>query len=95
MSERDLYVEKAKARIDQWDAEIKKLRAKAGEAEADARIEYQNRLTEMRAERDKAEQKLKQMRQAGDEALADLKSGFDRAMDSLSKAFDDARARFK
>ena len=52
MSEKNQYIEKAKARIAQWDAEIDKMKAKADEAEADAKIEYQKQLSEMRTQRD-------------------------------------------
>jgi len=44
------------------------MKAKVDEASADAKIEYQNQLDEVRAQRDQAEAKLKKMREAGDEA---------------------------
>lgn len=41
MSESGQYVEKAKAKLDQWNAEIEKLQAKAVEAEDYAKIKYE------------------------------------------------------
>lgn len=64
MSEREQYIEKAKARIDQWNAEIDKMKAKLDEAEADAKINYQKQLEEMRTQRDATEAKLKDLREA-------------------------------
>lgn len=58
MSEKSQYIEKAKAKLDQWNAEIDKMKAKIDEAEADAKIESQKQLNEMRAQRDEADAKL-------------------------------------
>ncbi len=95
MSEREHYVEMAKARLDQWNAEIDKLQAKANEAEAAAKIEYKKQLAEMRAQRDKAEQQMKEMQEASNKAWTDMKSGFDNAWDSIAESFDRAMSRFK
>lgn len=95
MSQRDEYIEKAKARLDQWNAEIDKLKAKADEAEADAKVRYQQQLQELRRHRDEAEKRIKDLQQAGDDAWMDLKTGFDKAWDSIGDAFERARARFR
>jgi predicted nucleic acid-binding Zn-ribbon protein len=88
MSEREQYVEKAKARIDQWNADIEKLQAKAGEAKADAKIEYEKQLRELRAQRDEAKEKLDEIAKASDSAWDDMKAGFESAWDKISSAFD-------
>ncbi len=95
MTERDQYIEKTKAKIDQWNADIDRMKARAEEVGADARIEYQKRLDEMRAQRDEAEAQLKKLREASDDAWRDMKAGFDKAWDNISGAFDSAMARFK
>jgi len=95
MTERDQYIEKTKAKIDQWNADIDRMKARAEEVGADARIEYQKRLDEMRAQRDEAEAQLKTLREASDDAWRDMKAGFDKAWDNISGAFDSAMARFK
>ena len=95
MSERDQYTQKAKVQIDQWNAEIDKMKARFDEAEADAKIEYRKQLDAMRAQRDEAEVKLKEMRNASNDAWNDMQAGFDKAWDSMSGAFDSAMSRFK
>ncbi|WP_420403883.1 coiled coil domain-containing protein [Nisaea sp.] len=95
MSDRDHYIEKAKARIEQWNAEIAKMKARADEAEADAKIDFRRQLDEMRAERDKAEARLTELRDASDKAWDDVKSGFEKAWDDISAAFDSARTRYQ
>ncbi len=95
MSDRENYIAKAKARIDQWTAEIDRLEAKAREADADARLAYSQQIEEMRSQRDTAQEKLAELRQAGDSAWEDVKSGFDKAWDDMTSALDKATARFR
>ena len=95
MADKDDYVAKAKARLDQWNADIEKLRAKAAEAEADAKIEYSKQIEDLRKQRDEGEAKLKEMRDASDDAWKDMKAGFDKAWDGVSNAFDKAMSRFR
>lgn len=72
-----------------------KPQAKANEAEADAKIEYQDQIAALRERRDTAEKKLGQMQNASDAAWQDVKSGVDKAMDDLTNAFNNAAARFR
>ncbi|MEX0958510.1 MAG: hypothetical protein WDZ63_04430 [Burkholderiales bacterium] len=95
MSDRDAYIEKVKAKIDQWNADIDKLQAKAKEVDADARIKYDEQIAELKKQRDEAEAKMKEARAASEEAWADLRAGFESAWDSVSNAFSTAMKRFK
>ena len=49
MNERDAYVEKMKAKLDEWNAELDRLSAKMSAAEADANLEYQKTKKENKA----------------------------------------------
>lgn len=94
MSERDAYVEKAKAQIEQWNAEIDKLEAKAREASADGEIAYRETLVDLRGKRDALEQRIKAAQQSGETAWDDVKSGLDTAWTNLSDALQTAKSRF-
>jgi len=95
MSNRDAYEQKLQAKLDEWQAEIDKLWARARSAEADARIEREKEAERLEAKRDEVREKLKEMREAGDEAWDDLRDGAERAWKSFSDAFEKARSRFK
>ncbi len=95
MSNRKQYTEKLKARLDQWNSEIDKLEAKANETEADVKIEYKKQLDELRAQRDHAEVKMKELRDVSDEAWNDMQVGFDKAWDNIAAAVEKARGRFR
>jgi ABC-type uncharacterized transport system auxiliary subunit len=95
MTERKQYIEKAKAKLDQWNADIDTFKAKVAESDADAKIEFSKQLDEMRNQRDMAKAKLTEMHDASDDAWHDVKSGFDKAWVSISGAFDSAKSQFK
>lgn len=95
MSDRDIYVEKAKAQLEQWNAEIDKLQAKAREANADAQKTYEDQIAEMKKNRDQMEEKLREMRSATEESWKDMQSGFEAAWKSMQDSVEKAMSRFR
>ncbi|MGD2171524.1 MAG: coiled coil domain-containing protein [Gammaproteobacteria bacterium] len=94
MSEKHAYEKKLQAQLDEWSAEIDRLKAKADALEADAQIEYNQRIDDLVAMRKAADERLEELRNASDDAWEDLKAGADEAWSSLEKAFLSARSRF-
>ncbi|MDW7646068.1 MAG: coiled coil domain-containing protein [Desulfuromonadales bacterium] len=95
MSKKEAYEQKLQAQLDEWDAEIKKLKAKADKAGADAQIEYHKQIEELQSMRKSAADKLSELKDAGDDAWEDLKTGIDQAWESLGNALKSASSRFK
>ena len=95
MTDKQTYIEKAEARMKQWDAEIDALKAKAQEAGADAKIEASERLEELKSQREAASQKLNELKASGDAAWEDTKDGFEGAWSRLSTALEKAQSRFQ
>lgn len=95
MSMKDAYVEKLQAKMDGWNAEIDKLKAKADSAEADAKIQYYEQIDELRKEQLEAQDKLNELQKAGETAWEDLKAGVENAWDSLENAVKKAASRFE
>jgi len=95
MSMKDAYEQKLQAQLDEWGAEIDKLKAKADNAEADVQLEYYKKIEELRSMQESATNKLAELRDAGDGAWEDLKAGIDSAWDSLGNALKSAASRFK
>jgi len=94
-TKRDAYVEKLKARLDEWNADIDKLAAKAAQAEAEAKIEYQNKLDKLRAKRDDVKDKLLTVQQAGDGAWEGLKEGLENSWEILKMSLNKAKTEFE
>ena len=95
MNMKEAYEQKLQAKLDEWGAEIDKLKAKADNAEADAQLEYYKRIEELRTMQESATNKLAELRDAGDDAWEDLKAGIESAWDSLGSALKSASSRFK
>ncbi|MCE2594391.1 coiled coil domain-containing protein [Motilimonas cestriensis] len=95
MSMKEAYQKKLQAQLDEWSAEIDKLKAKADHAEGDAQLEYYKEIEELRSMQETATKKLTELKDAGDDAWEDLKAGIDSAWDSLSNAMKSAGSRFK
>lgn len=95
MSIKEAYEQKLQAQLDEWSAEIDKLKAKADSAEADAQLEYYKRIEELRSMQETAANKLTGLKDAGDDAWEDLKAGIESAWDSLGNALKSAASRFR
>lgn len=92
---RDAYVEKLKAQIDKWNADIDGLQAKANKAGAEAKVKMQKHIDELKAKRQELEEKMKPIQKAGGEAWEDLRSGANQALKALGEAIESAKTRFK
>lgn len=95
MSERDAYVNKLKAQLDEWNAEIDRLEARARKAGADASIGYEKQAKALRRQRDDAKARLAEIQSAGQDAWQQLKKGADQAWADLKSSVEKAAASFK
>ena len=95
METKTAYEKKLQAQIDEWRAEIDKLKAIADQAEAETQIEYNQQIDKLSSYENMANRKLAEIREAGDDAWKDLKSGAENAMKSLESALKSAASRFR
>ena len=95
MSAREAYEKKLRGRLDEWRADIARLKAQAEQAEGDAQLAYYKEIEELRARQDAARDRLDELRDASDDAWDDVKAGAERAWSSLSESLERARTRFK
>ncbi len=95
MKEKDEYVQKLKAKIDEWNADIDKLSAKASQLQLDSKEEYQKQIEDIKTKRKTLEEKLDNISAAGDDAWKDIKSGLDLAWQAMNDAVKSAAERFK
>jgi hypothetical protein len=95
MNKRDLYIEKLKAQLDVWNAEVAKWEAKTRGAQADMRIEYEKQLETFRGRRDKGLEQLRKVQAATGDAWIDLVRGADEAWAKMREAFEKAQSHFR
>jgi hypothetical protein len=92
---RKAYEEKLAAQLNEWNAQIALLKARAETAKAEAKIEYYKTIDALQHRQDEARTKLHELKTAGDEAWEDLKTGAEKAWDEVKSAFHDAISKFK
>ncbi len=91
---RDEYVEKLKAQIDLWNADMAKLEARARQGQATLKTEYTAQLEQFRKRRDDAISEMRRLQSASMDAWKELARGADDALKNMQEAFDKARASF-
>ena len=96
MSEkRKAYEKKIDAQLEEWNAQIALLKARADKAKAETKVEYYKTIEALQHRKDEAGAKLHDLKTAGDEAWEDLKTGAEKAWDDVKTAFHDAVSKFK
>jgi len=94
MSKKEAYEQNLQVQLEEWNARIKLLKAKAEKAEADAKVRYYDELDLLREKQSVMRHKMQELKNAGDDAWEDLKDGINKARDSLKDALADAASRF-
>lgn len=89
------YQEKLEAQLQEWDARLDLIKAKAKGLQAEAKIEYESQLAALEQNRDEAQAKLADLRQRGEAAWEDLKEGTERAWGEFGRAMESFASRFK
>ena len=92
---RKAYEEKLDAQLEEWNAQIALLKAKANKGKAEAKIEYNKAIETLQHRQDEASTKLHELKTAGDEAWEDLKTGSEKAWAEVKTAFHLAASKFK
>ncbi len=95
MDKKNEYVKKLHAKIDEWNADIDKLVAKKDRLEANARLEYQERIEEIKKKRDDLKENISEINQASEGAWQDLKAGVDLSWEAMNQAIRSAASKFK
>lgn len=94
-TKKEIYREKAKAKVDQLNAKVEGLLAKFDETKADTKLHLQEQFNLLENRQQTVEQKFEQMKDAGEDAWQDMQSGLDSAIDSLEESFTQASAKLE
>jgi predicted nucleic acid-binding Zn-ribbon protein len=82
-------------RLNQWQAEIDKLRAQADAAEAGARKAYYDKIDDLQTEINSAQKRAQELRGAGEDAWQKIQLGAEKALDELGNALQQAKDELK
>lgn len=95
MNKKQIYEDKLKAQLNEWDAKIDVLKAKAEKSETAVKADYYETIEDLKKKQNSAKEKLGELQTAQDDAWEDLKDGLDSAWSALGSAVNSAASRFK
>ena len=88
------YIEKIKQQLNEWEQDIDRLEDKLADVRDDLRLNYEEKISELKVKKDEAISKARQLEEATEEAWDDLKDGLEMAWDSLKLGFLAAKSEF-
>lgn len=94
MNSRDVYIQKAKAKLEKLNAEIGGLEASTKELSADAEIKRREALKLLRQKLEEAENRIEAVQSSNEDAWDDIKQGFEAAWDDVAGAFEQAHKHY-
>lgn len=95
MGTKEQYQQKLQAQLDVWKADIERLKAKATEASAEAKIEMHKQADVLEAKLEEGKAKLAEFADASHDALESLKDSAESVWTSIKSSFNDAKDKFK
>lgn len=95
MNKRELYQQKKQAQLDEWKAEVDKLRAKASGESADVQLELKKRIAALEGKIGEGKTKLAKIVDASEDAWESAKEDVESAWDSIKSSFSDAGNKLK
>lgn len=91
---RKAYEKKLDAQLNELNAQIELLKAKADKAKVEAKIDYYKALEAIQHKQKEAKTKLQELKSAGDDAWDDIKTGAEKAWAEVKSAYHAASSRF-
>lgn len=94
MSKKIEYEKKLQTQLDEFGAEIEKLKKRADKTKADAEPWHQKQIEVLQEKHKVAKEKFNELKESSDDAWEDLKEGISSAWDAFSLALKSAAKRF-
>ena len=95
MNDKELYQQKKQAQLDEWKADVDKLKAKASGASADAQMELNKQIGVLESKIEEGKIKLAELAETSSDAWESVTDGIESAWDSMRSAFSEALDKFK
>ncbi len=92
---REAYTQKLKAKIDEWNAELDRLAAKADQADGEIKVRYYKQMEELRKKRNDVEQKVQELKDSTESVWDDMKQGVENSWATWKESFTRAKSEFE
>jgi predicted RNase H-like nuclease (RuvC/YqgF family) len=94
VTSRHEYIDKLKEKLDEWDADIDELEARAQNTKTELEFEIKDQITALKVRRDIMKLKLNEIRDSSEEAWEDIKAGAEEAWADVKDAMKKAKSHF-
>lgn len=88
MSKRDAYIAKMKLQLDELNAKMDKLEAKATDAKEDVRAKYKEEITKLRQQSKLAKGKFEELKAASEDKWEAMVTEMEKIRDAFTHAFN-------
>ncbi|MCC2638507.1 MAG: hypothetical protein K0Q68_2226 [Moraxellaceae bacterium] len=95
MNDQSLHTQKFKAQLDEWKADIDKLKARATGASIDVQLDIQKKVDALDARMVEAHAKLDELTAAGADAWDGLKANVEQTWAGIKTSMQDALEKLK
>jgi predicted nucleic acid-binding Zn-ribbon protein len=95
VNEKELYRQKAQAQLDKWHAELDILKARAYNADADVKLELNQKIKELESQIEDGKEKLEKLAEKGEDAWKSMKDDVEATIGSLKSSIGDAASKLK
>ncbi len=90
---KDAYQKKAEAELDELEAKIALMKARAEKATAETRIRYERQVDELSRKYDQSKKRFNEFIQSSQEGWEEVQSGLDKAIQDLRTSVNSAANR--
>jgi DNA-binding ferritin-like protein len=95
MEEKKTYLRKMAERLEQLDATVAELKAKAAKTGEETKAEFDKKVADLNAKQQEVLQRLRELKEAGAEKWDSLKGRAEKAQHNLEEAVGKIVAKFK
>ncbi len=95
MKTKEIYKKKLQAQLDEWSAQVDKIKARASDLNADAQLKIKDNVAMLKAKINEGKNKLSKLDDASEENWESVKRNVESTWDSLKKSIDDFVTKFK
>jgi multidrug resistance efflux pump len=93
--DKNAYEKWAEGKIEEINAKIEQFKAKVKQADADARLNAEQRISDFKQQKEDVQRRLMDLKNAGADAFEEVRSGTQKALNDLKGALDQAVSKLK
>lgn len=92
---KESYQQKIQEQLDEWRADIDRLKERAKNATAETKLKYQENIDRLELKMEEGRSKLKDLKESGADAWDAVKDGADSIWDTMKATFAEVKERLK